>query len=363
MKRFLAFFITLFLSTITFGQLSNYWPPALGAMPKCTTMPPSASNCTKWPVVNNGQWDVGTTWNGGTVPGNNAIVCIPSGWTVIVKGQTYSSGSTCFSNPTNTPKLRIFVCGNIQFDNSGKLFLDCFSFIQVYTGGNVLPPPGNGSSDLIQIGAQIVWGGPGSGGQAPLVGPYILSYPYAGNGVLPVAFDFFKAQQKSPFSITLDWGTLQEVNNTNFIIERSTDQKAFAAIGSVKSAGTSYSRNTYSFIDKNPASGNNYYRLKQVDENGNISYSETVRVVNQVKKNISLFPNPVTASAQLYSKTNFEKGQSIEIIDSKGSRIKSIVTNGSNTMQIDMSSLLPGLYLLRVTDNGNVVEHISFIKQ
>jgi hypothetical protein len=82
-----------------------------------------------------------------------------------------------------------------------------------------------------------------------------------------------------------------------------------------------------------------------------------------VRKNISLFPNPVTNSAQLYTKTNFVTGQSIQIIDSKGTRLTTIATNGNNSMQIDLSSLLPGLYLLQVTDNGRVVENISFIKQ
>jgi len=349
MKKIL---VSLFFISVYYAKGQAWYIP----LPSCSGMP---TNCTIV-AVNNGDWDAPSTWSPSRIPGNLDKVCIPEGKTVTVKNTQYTKIVSCPTSIIN-PNIAIFVCGTLNFDPSGTLYLGFNSLLQVLdpTGpANGIIKASNGNSDLIKFGCVLKWNG-----TYDINGPYYIGPVGEGPGVLPVAFDYFKAEQKSPYSINLIWGTLQEVNNTNFIIERSTDQKEFSAIGSVKSAGTSYVRNAYTFIDKNPIAGNNYYRLRQVDENGSITYSETVRVVNQVRKNFSLFPNPVTASAQLYSKTNFEKGQSIEIIDSKGIRIKSIVTNGSNAMQIDMSSLLPGLYLLRVTDKGNVVENISFIKQ
>jgi len=361
MKKTFVFIFSIAFYCSAFGQINNYWPHPF-AFPKCNTMS-APTNCTK--VALGGDWDAAGSWSPSGMPGNNDIVCIPTGITINIKGSTYSADAACpASNPANTPRLKIFVCGTLQFFNSGKLSLACFSFIQVYSGGIIAPPTsGSGSSDLIQIGSSIVWGGPGSGNQPPVIGPYILSFPYIGAGVLPVAFDYFKAVQKQPYSIQLDWSTLQEVNNTDFIIERSNDQITWNSIGSVKSAITSYSRNIYMFNDNSPLAGYNYYRIKQVDLDGRTSFSEVVRVTNQVIKNISIFPNPVHATAQLYSKNNFKTGQSIQIVDAQGSRVKTITASGKNSMQIDMSFLLPGLYLVQLIENGAILENVSLIKQ
>ena len=360
MKIF-VFIVSISLYCSAFGQINNYWPHAC-PFPKCSTMV-APTNCTK--VALGGDWNAAGSWSPSGMPGNNAIVCIPAGITINIKGSIYSADAACpASNTANTPRLKIFVCGTLQFFNSGKLSLACFSFIQVYSGGIIAPPTsGSGSSDLIQIGSNIVWGGPGSGNQPPVIGPYILSFPYIGAGVLPVAFDYFRAEQKQPYVINLEWATLQEINNTDFIIERSNDQRSWITIGTIKSASTSFSRNTYAFNDNSPLAGFNYYRIRQVDLDGRTSFSEVVRVTNQVKKNISIYPNPVNATAQLYSKNNFKAGQSIQIVDAKGSRVKTITASGKNSMQIDMSFLLPGLYLVQLIENGAILENVSLVKQ
>lgn len=360
MKQFFFVFLAVLSAFSSFSQ--QYWPHTGVPYPKCGTM---TTSCTKWPVVNNGNWNSGSTWNNGTVPSTDDIVCIPSGMTVVVAHATYNETTTCPATSTSlAPRLQIFLCGKIQFNNSGQLHLSCFSFIQIYTGGQVLPPStGNGSSDLIQIGPNVVWGGPGSGNQPPINGPFILSYPYTGAGVLPVAFGHFKAEQKQPFTITLDWSTLEEFNNSRFFIERSTDQKTWTEIGSMASAGNSTSRSNYTFVDKNPTAGNNYYRLKQVDLNSQTSFSEIVRVVYVVKTNISIFPNPVNSTAQLFAEQPFKPGQVIQLIDARGTRLKTINPTGGNRVQIEMNGLAAGLYLIQLIENGRIIESVSVIKQ
>ena len=241
------------------------------------------------------------------------------------------------------------------------IFLSCFSFIQVYSGGKITAA--NGSSDLIQIGSNVVWGGPGTGNQGDINGPFVLSWPYIGAGVLPVAFGHFKAEQKQPFTVNLEWTTLQEINNSSFVIERSNDQKTWSTIGSVASAGNSSTKNVYTYIDKAPDAGNNYYRLRQIDLNGQVSFSETVRIVHIIKKNISIFPNPVNTAAQLYTKAAFKPGQVIQLIDAKGTRLKTINPTGGNRVQIEMNGLAAGLYLIQLIENGRIIESVSVIKQ
>jgi Secretion system C-terminal sorting domain len=359
MKLILFALSFLFLSSTSFAQ--QYWPHGF-AYPKCSTMPPATSNCTKWPVVNNGFWDQGSTWNNGTVPANNDIVCIPSGITVKIKpGSTYAPEASCQSNPIVTPRLQIFVCGTIDFDPSGKLFLSCFSFIQVYSGGKVTAT--NGSSDLIQIGANVVWGGPGTGNQGDVNGPWVLSYPYAGAGVLPVAFDYFKAEQQQPYTVRLEWATLVENNSSSFIIEKSIDQKTWSQIGTVLSRGNSNGRTVYSHIDLQPVNGYNFYRLKQVDLDGQVVYSEVVRYNNQVRKNLTVFPNPVADMVQLYGKEPFKAGQTIQVIDAKGTRVKTITLTGGNRLQMDFSGYSSGLYLLQLIENGKLIDNLQIVKQ
>ena len=358
MKHFALSLFVLFSGLFSFAQPSQYWPHAT-PFPSCSTM---TTNCTKWPVVNGGFWDQGSTWNGGTVPANNDIVCIPSGVTVRIKpGSTYAAEASCQSNPVTSPRLQIFVCGTIDFDPSGKLYLSCFSFIQVFSGGKITAA--NGSSDLIQIGSNVVWGGPGTGNQGDINGPYVLSWPYIGAGVLPVAFGHFKAEQKQPFTVNLEWTTLQEVNNSSFVIERSNDQKTWSSIGTVASVGNSTTKNIYTYIDNAPEAGNNFYRLRQVDLNGQVSFSETVRIVHIIKKNISIFPNPVNTAAQLYTKAAFKPGQVIQLIDAKGTRLKTINPTGGNRVQIEMNGLAAGLYLIHLMENGRIIESVSVIKQ
>ncbi len=356
MKHFLFVLCTSLIALTSFSQ--QYWPHTGVSYPRCGTM---TTNCTKWPVVNNGEWNKPATWNGGTVPGNDDIVCIPAGITVVVKGPTYTAESSCQSNPLASPRLQIFLCGTINFEPSGKLFLSCFSFFQVYAGGKI--QAANGSSDLIQIGSNVVWGGPNSGNQGDINGPFILSFPFTGAGVLPVAFGYFKAEQKQPFTITLEWSTLEESNNSRFIIERSNDQKTWVEIGSITSTGNSTNVTHYSFIDKSPLGGNNYYRLRQVDLNAQTSFSQVVKIVNVIKKNISIFPNPVNSTTQLFTKEPFKPGQIIQLIDGKGTRLKTINPTGGNRVQLDMNGLAAGLYLVQLIENGRIIESVSLIKQ
>lgn len=74
----------------------------------------------------------------------------------------------------------------------------------------------------------------------------------------------------------LSWVAEQETDNTGFEIERSTDGVHFIKIGFVSSKGNSSSRQEYSYADEVAVSGTAYYRLKQLDVNGNITYSDIV---------------------------------------------------------------------------------------
>lgn len=90
----------------------------------------------------------------------------------------------------------------------------------------------------------------------------------------------------------VEWTTGQEVNNSEFIIERSGDGYAFTIIGRVPE-GNAAGENNYVFTDVAPESGNNYYRVKQVDNGGRLAYTLIAKVEMADRKYIKLTGNPV----------------------------------------------------------------------
>ncbi len=345
--------------TIIFSQTPT-WPFAF-SKPICANMPGAGSNCTKWPDVPNGQWDNPVTWNNNTLPGNFDIVCIPTGWTVVVKGSTYVEEATCQGSPATSPRLFIFVCGTISFEPSGKLFLSCGSAIEIKPGGTITA--GAGSSDLIKIGSTTVWGGPGSGTQPNLVGPYTITQSGQGPGLLPSALMHFTAQIKRAYEVTIDWATASETNSLEFEVERSNDNKNWVSLCTIKAKGNSNTKINYSYIDKSLSTGINYYRLKQIDANGSFVYSSIASITNRNAGKIVVYPNPVSSTATLYSSEAWSKNQSLQIVDVNGALVQSESITGGNTIQFSTSKLSAGLYLVRVIENGKTVSQTKLIKQ
>ena len=94
-------------------------------------------------------------------------------------------------------------------------------------------------------------------------------------GTLPVNLSFIKAEVSGQ-AVRLKWSTASEINNAYFEVLRSADGVTFSHIGTIEGNGTTQVSQQYSFADKAPVTGTNYYRLKQVDTDGKSSLSEIV---------------------------------------------------------------------------------------
>ena len=101
----------------------------------------------------------------------------------------------------------------------------------------------------------------------------------------------------------LEWTTATESNNYGFEIQRSEGINSnFEKIGFVEGNATTSIPNQYCFVDLNPMAGKFYYRLKQIDFNGEYSFSEIIQVSKGVPKGFHLFqnyPNPFNASTKI----------------------------------------------------------------
>lgn len=154
------------------------------------------------------------------------------------------------------------------------------------------------------------------------------------------------------------WSTASETNNDYFEIEKSYNGQSFESIGKVAGSGTTTVLHNYFFSDFNAFDDAFYYRLKQVDFNGEFSYSNIIAVTcySEIKAGI-IFPNPANDFISLNftgSMNDFE----IDIINARGQ----IVLKDHNQNKIDISALAQGIYLLRLTEDNNMFFQ-KFIKE
>ena len=115
---------------------------------------------------------------------------------------------------------------------------------------------------------------------------------------LPVELTRFKATPKGS-TISLDWATASEKNNDHFDVQRSTTGDAFETIGNVKGQGNSTTAHEYAFVDSRPLAGLSYYRLRQVDVDGNSDFSPVATVQSAAGQKAIAFPNPSTGTITL----------------------------------------------------------------
>ena len=114
---------------------------------------------------------------------------------------------------------------------------------------------------------------------------------------LPLNLLSFKGKNNNSYNL-LEWQIANAADNNHFTIEKSIDSRNFTAIGSVNAApGFSYS-----FIDRHPADGINYYRIGQRDIDNSLTYSTVITISNKRTGNsINIYPNPGNGSLLLTS--------------------------------------------------------------
>ncbi len=171
--------------------------------------------------------------------------------------------------------------------------------------------------------------------------------------ILPVELLYFGANRTSN-GVKLSWQTLSEKNSDYFALERSLNGIDFEEIKKIKAGGNSVRLINYETIDQNPDNQLNYYRLKQIDYNGQYAYSDIVSVdADNTKAFVSrIFPNPTSANIGFDFYTPVNGDLNYEITDYTGrvlvSEIHS-VESGRSTLTTLMNELPTGIYFLKVS--------------
>ena len=170
--------------------------------------------------------------------------------------------------------------------------------------------------------------------------------------IVPIELMAFKARSTNNNAIELTWQTASETNNRGFEIERSTDGETFSSIDFVKSQGDSKTFKSYQFIDnQSVANVHNYYRLRQMDNDGKETVSNIVSVKTAATSKILVTPNP----ARTYVSVNFEGEQGLlNIYDLLGRVVLTKTLTPNAAQLLDISSLQTGHYILEITANKQV---------
>jgi hypothetical protein len=189
------------------------------------------------------------------------------------------------------------------------------------------------------------------------------------NGALPVELVSFTGKTMG-FTNSIQWTTASEINNAGFELYRSHDGKVFAQMAKLATKalnGQSALPLQYDWVDAQPKSGHNYYKLKQMDIDGRTTESEVIDVYRSTDGSmVRVYPNP--ASAQIYLEWDSRKEESIEIqlLDMSGRIVQQMVVmarEGMNTQVLDVQSLSPGLYTLQRIQNKQVISIHKVKKQ
>jgi hypothetical protein len=159
--------------------------------------------------------------------------------------------------------------------------------------------------------------------------------------VAPVELSQFeaKATQKA---VVLTWKTESEQNNAAFNIEQSTNGKDFQTIGTVKGNGTTAAAHTYTFTHEAPSVSIHYYRLKQVDFNGQFTYSP-VRAVAFGKATLVVKTTLVHDTLDLETADN--STTTISIFNTSGQQV--LTHKGQGLQRINVGALPVGAYIIK----------------
>jgi hypothetical protein len=173
--------------------------------------------------------------------------------------------------------------------------------------------------------------------------------------------------------VDIAWSTASEINNDYFVVERSKNASDFDKVATIKGAGNHNGILNYTTVDANPFNGVSYYRLKQVDFDGTVSYSE-IRIVSIDKAStgllsISLYPNPTDGEKVKLNVANLPSNSTIsyQINSMLGLQITEakaqLVSSGTYTDLIETNNLAEGVYFISINVDGKVFTRKLVIKK
>lgn len=275
----------------------------------------------------------------------------PKAQTVIVSGQCITGNITLNSIGDIDGKPAYESTGTVEGiagvqvdvywltpDNLWVLAFDGQPYFQ-NSCNTALPPSTPSSCDWTPVTGQTCTG----------VDPLTIT----GTGTLAVKITNFTAR-KNDKEIILNWQTSTEINNKGFEIQRSADGIHWNTIGFVNGNINTAMQENYQFNDASPLTGQNFYRLAQIDVDNKATYSAVVSLKFLRRGFYYVTNNPGNGLYHLYVERTGNNKISYSVIDANGRRIMSKILNGSEDQTIDITNYSSGIYLLQIQKGSDL---------
>jgi Secretion system C-terminal sorting domain len=176
------------------------------------------------------------------------------------------------------------------------------------------------------------------------------------SSLLPIELAYFKAANRNEM-VYLQWGTLTELNNDYFLLERSTDGRDWNILAHIAGQAVSNELLTYEFIDKQPLTGTSYYRLSQFDLDGSIEIFDIIAIQTLIESDdIKIFPNPGSSVLNVRLSVN-DSYDDLKIIV-RNLYGKAMSVNQLSEGVLDVSQLEPGTYYIHVISGANQYQKV-----
>ncbi|MBX2930306.1 MAG: T9SS type A sorting domain-containing protein [Chitinophagaceae bacterium] len=188
---------------------------------------------------------------------------------------------------------------------------------------------------------------------------------------LPVTYSSFTGRKEGNTNL-LEWTTATESNNLGFELQRSADGRSYSKLDFISSKADNGNSNialSYTYNDDKPLASNNYYRLKQMDKDGRVNYSNVVLLKGEKATQVSItgvYPNPTRNTLNVSIASPSTERVSIVVTDISGKVLiqqQVVLNSGDNIHNLDVSRLSQGTYLIKtICNNGCESAVIKFAK-
>lgn len=175
--------------------------------------------------------------------------------------------------------------------------------------------------------------------------------------------DFSANCEAEAASIVVQWTTASEQKEIRFLLERSEDLKNWTTVMELDNAINAQNLNKYLYEDHQYYAGENYYRLQQIESDGQVKHLGTINVLCLLPTELELFPNPV-GNDLLTVKVNEEMiGEMVSLLitDVSGRLLHQQVLRLDEMQQLNVSALPKGMYWLTLQSPRGTISR-KFVK-
>lgn len=308
-----------------------------------------------------GQW-VG--WQNGAVnPAGCPISPVYTGvqsntFTFLHAVSTFSIDLRSFDGSIQCPRIEIKINGifypltvaNLIDIPTGSTCTGSFSSLAVtidgyITIGTFSPASAQGRIIISNVNATSVTVSTNDGNGTTFSNPFNCT-------TVPLKLESFSGKSNNCEAL-LNWKTGIEQNVSNIEIQRSEDGIVFHKTGKLSPKG---SNSTYAFTTPNPSDA--FFRLKINDLDGYFEYSEIIYVKSSCNENsYSITPNPASDEIKI---TGLKNSDQVLILDMLGKVVMRF--NAPVNNKLDIQSMSPGMYILRVFNSGIPTASLKLIK-